>query len=194
MTPDQVAIEFQNAFQNARGWMAGHTEFKNGLHGDGWLEKGAIVRHPARLNALLKHQADSIHRHFGQVELIVGIPACGAVVASFVAAHLGLPLAFSSPVHANLEFHRMNLPKRGLKTVLVDDLIFSGTDARAHLSFFKTYGLENLGVSAWVSRVGDELEGLPLVSLMPTPFQTFPASSCPLCAKDVALRWRGVRE
>jgi orotate phosphoribosyltransferase len=174
--------------------MIGHTAFKNGLHGDGWLEKGALVRDPARLNVLLKHQANAIRKHFPQTELIVGIPACGAVVASFVAAHLELPLALTIPVQDQLEFHRMHIPKRGLKAVLVDDLIFSGSDARAHLHFLRTHGLEMLGISAWISRIGNKLEGVPLATLMPAPFQTFPASSCPLCVQSEPIRWQNIRE
>jgi orotate phosphoribosyltransferase len=194
MTPNQIAFEFRSAFEDTQGWMIGHTTFKNGWHGDGWLEKGALVRDPARLYTLLKHQANAIKKHFPQTELIVGIPACGAVVASFVAAHLELPLALTVTVQDNLEFHRMHLPKPGLKAVLVDDLIFSGSDARAHLNFLSQHGLEMLGISAWVSRVGTELDGVPLATLMPVPFQTFPASSCPLCLQAEAIRWRDVRE
>ena len=194
MMPDQIAFEFRSAFEDAQGWMFGHTAFRNGLHGDGWLEKGALVRDPARLNLLLKHQATAIVKHFPQTELIVGIPACGAVVASFVAAHLGLPLALTIPIDDQLEFYRMHLPKPGLKAVIVDDLIFSGNDARAHLRFFESYGLEVLGISAWVSRVGTEITGIPVATLMPVPFQTFQASNCPLCAQAEAIRWQDIRE
>jgi orotate phosphoribosyltransferase len=194
MTPNQIAFEFRTAFEDTQGWMIGHTAFKNGWHGDGWLEKGVLVRDPARLYTLLKHQANAIKKHFPQTELIVGIPACGAVVASFVAAHLELPLALTVTVQENLEFHRMHIPKPGLKAVLVDDLIFSGSDARAHLQFLSDHGLEVLGISAWVSRVGTELDGVPLATLMPAPFQTFSAANCPLCLQAEAIRWQDIRE
>jgi orotate phosphoribosyltransferase len=194
MTPNQIAFEFRAAFEDTQGWMIGHTAFKNGWHGDGWLEKGVLVRDPARLYTLLKHQANAIKKHFPQTELIVGIPACGAVVASFVAAHLELPLALTIPVQENLEFHRMHVPPPGLKAVIVDDLIFSGSDARAHLRFLSDHGLEVLGISAWVSRVGTELDGVPLATLMPAPFQTFSAANCPLCLKAETIRWQDIRE
>jgi orotate phosphoribosyltransferase len=194
MTPNQIAFEFRAAFEDTQGWMIGHTIFKNGWHSDGWLEKGVLVRDPARLYTLLKHQANAIRKHFPQTELIVGIPACGAVVASFVAAHLELPLTLTIPVQDQLEFHRMHIPKLGLKAVLVDDLIFSGSDARAHLQFLSDHGLEVLGISAWVSRVGTELDGVPLATLMPAPFQTFSAANCPLCLQAEAIRWQDIRE
>ena len=186
--------ELEATFRRQGGWMAGHTVFRSLEHGDGWLEKGALVRVPHLMRATLEAQAERVRRDFPAAELIVGAPSCGAVVAAFVAERLNLPLAISDEGPDGLSFHRMHVPTRGLKTVLVDDLVFSGRDARGHVAFFERFGLEPLGVSAWVSRVGPDTVGAPVSSLMEAPFRTFAAEACPLCQRGEPVVWRGVRE
>ncbi|GAA5531984.1 hypothetical protein [Deinococcus aluminii] len=38
----------------------GHTAFRSGLHGDGWLEKGEVTRDPRHLDRLASAQAARI--------------------------------------------------------------------------------------------------------------------------------------
>jgi orotate phosphoribosyltransferase len=185
---------FEPLLREHGGWFAGHTRFRSGEHGNGWLEKGALLRSPHLLRPLLDVQARAVRDAFPMAELIVGAPTCGAVVAAFVAETLGLPLALTMPQASGLSFHRMHLPERGLKVVFVDDLIFSGRDARAHLAFFAAWGLEPVGVSAWISRVSSGALGVPLSVLMPAPFVTFEARGCPLCAVGDPVLWQDVRE
>lgn len=169
----------------------GHTAFRNGLHADGWIEKGEIVRDPATLDGVAAVQAASLRAAFPEATLLVGAPACGAVLASFVARHLGLPVAYVL-TGERPGWHRMHVPTPGERLVYVDDLICTGTDARAVLTFLRGEGHTALGVSAWLSRTG--LEGERLVTLTGAPFQTFPAAECPLCAAGEGLIWRDVRE
>ncbi|MPY65579.1 orotate phosphoribosyltransferase [Deinococcus sp. SDU3-2] len=169
----------------------GHTAFRNGLHADGWIEKGEIVRVPATLDAVAAEQAASLRAAFPEATLLVGAPACGAVLASFVARHLGLPVAYVL-TGERTGWHRMHIPQPGERVVYVDDLICTGTDARAVLAFLRDAGHTVLGVSAWLSRT--RLEGERLVTLTQPPFRTFAAAECPLCAAGEALIWKDVRE
>lgn len=146
----------------------GLTHFKNGLVSDGWIEKGAVIRDPALLDQVAAFQAQAIAQTFPTATLLVGIPACGAVLASFVARHLNLPVAFPT-LQPEPAWHRMNAPKAQERVVYVDDLICTGTDARAVLNFMLSEGLHVLGVSAWISRV--DLPGETLITLADAPFQ-----------------------
>lgn len=169
----------------------GHTAFRNGLHANGWTEKGEIIRDPVMLDTVAAVQARHLRASFPDATLLVGAPACGAVLASFVARHLGLPVAYVL-TGERPGWHRMHVPGPGERVVYVDDLICTGADARAVLAFLRGEGHTVLGVSAWLSRT--RLEGERLVTLTGPPFQTFPAPKCPLCAAGEGLSWQGVRE
>ncbi len=169
---------------------SGHTQFGNGLHADGWVEKGGVFRDPVTLDGVAARQAEALHAAFPQATLLVGAPACGAVLASFVGRHLGLPVAFLDA--ETLAWHRMHVPAPGERAVYVDDLICTGLGSRAVLAALRASGHEALGVSAWISR--DALEGERLNTLATPPFATWAAGDCPLCHAGEPLAWRDVRE
>ena len=146
----------------------GLTHFKNGLVSDGWIEKGAVIHDPVLLDQVAAMQAQAIAGAFPTATLLVGVPACGAVLASFVAGHLNLPVAFPT-LHPQPAWHRMHVPQAGERVVYVDDLICTGSDARAVLAFLRGEGLHVLGVSAWISRA--ELPGEHLITLADAPFR-----------------------
>ncbi|MDX1933220.1 MAG: hypothetical protein SFU56_11490 [Capsulimonadales bacterium] len=188
------SLYLASLFRQNAGWFAGHTAFRNGLHGDGWLEKGAIIRNVAVLDTVAERQAAAIRTRFRDADLIVCTGECGAVVAAAVARFLDLPIALTVSEGDMLSFHRMHLPASGHRAILVEDLVFSGTEVRRHADFIPGTGLEFLGVSAWVNRQGDRIAGVPIHSLMPPPFSLFPAADCPLCRRAVPLAYTGIRE
>ncbi|THF69479.1 orotate phosphoribosyltransferase [Deinococcus sp. Arct2-2] len=172
----------------------GHTVLKDGLHADGWLEKGELVRKPVELDRLAKRQAEQIQTHWPSADLIVGVSQCGAVLAAFVARHLALPVAFVNLQADQMTFHRMNVPEFPQRVVLVDDLISTGTDARLLVAGMRRAGHTVLGLSVWTVRQTAQLPELPLLTLWPHPYHTWSAAACPHCAAGEAVRWEQVRE
>lgn len=181
-------------FQQNRGWFAGHTAFRNGMHGDGWLEKGAIIRDVSLLDSFAERQAAAIRTRFPETDLIICTGECGAIVAAAVARCLGYPIAVTISEGEQLYFHRMHIPASDQRAILVDDLIFSGTEVRRHVDFLQQTGIELLGVSAWVNRQSDHIAGVPVHSLMPPPFSLFSITDCPLCQHKVPLAFTEIRE
>lgn len=177
----------------------GHTAFLNGLHGDGWLEKGEVVRHPERLDELAQVQAAQIAGQFAEVTLLVGASQCGAVVAAFVARHLSLPVAFASINHvenaeSGVTLHRMHRPVAGQRVVVVDDLISTGRDAAALCQGLQDLGHQVVGISVWTVRETAKLPDVPIHALWAAPFQTYPVNDCPLCREQKPLVWQNLRE
>jgi orotate phosphoribosyltransferase len=183
-----------NLFQEHQGWLVGHTQFRNGDHSDGWIEKGCLVRHPSRLELITQLQATQIATHFPDAQLLIGAAQCGAIIASSVARALDLDLALTAQQSDGLSFHRMHIPMRGSIAVLVEDLICSGTDVRTHIAFFEQFGIELLGVSAWINRQPNQISGYPVVSLLPAPFQTYRAADCPFCQQGIPVHYTSIRE
>lgn len=171
---------------------SGHTAFRNGRHGDGWIEKGFVVRRPELLERFTHAQAQQVRAVWPDVSLVVGASYCGAVVATFVARHLGTQVAFVNDDAGQMAFHRMHLPAAGQRALIVDDLIFSGNDVRAVAAFLEGRGDTVLGVSAWLSRA--ELPTHALLTLGNSVFQTYPGDDCPLCAQGVPVEYADIRE
>ncbi|MFB9991586.1 orotate phosphoribosyltransferase [Deinococcus oregonensis] len=134
-------------------------------------------------------QARHISAAFPEATLLVGAPACGAVLASFVARHLQLPVAYVL-TDDPLRWHRMHVPLAGQRAVYVDDLICTGEGAHEVVQFLNQDGHHVLGISCWVSRVPLE----SLITLEPPPFQTYAVGECPLCRAGQPLTYSGVRE
>lgn len=181
-------------FQQNGGYFAGHTTFRNGMHGDGWLEKGAIIRDHTVLDSVAEVQARAIQTHFPEADLVLCTGECGAIVASSVARFLKLPLALTVSEGGELNFHRMHVPDSRRRVVFVDDLVFSGTDVRSHIAFLSRIGMTLVGISVWVNRQSDRINGIPVHSLMPPPFSIYAESECPLCAAHEPIVFAEIRE
>ncbi|WP_424952276.1 orotate phosphoribosyltransferase [Deinococcus sp.] len=185
-------MDLASVLTNQSAMVAGHTALRNGLHSDGWTEKGAIIRAPALLSQVTRAQAEQVRQVLTGLTLVVGASYCGAVVASFVAQHLGLPVAFVNGDGGSMQFHRMHRPTSGQGVLIADDLICTGQDVKAIAAFLRAAGHTVLGVSAWLSRV--RLPSENVLTLAPAPFESFNADTCPLCARGVPFAYTDIRE
>lgn len=183
-----VETELLSLLERHGGLRPGLTSFRNGLYSDGWLEKGSLFAQPEQLEQVASWQAGSIAGAFPEATLIVGIPACGAVLASFVARRLGLPVAYVLLQPSPL-WHRMNVPRPPQRIVYVDDLICTGRDTRTALKFLRESGHTVEGVSAWISRV--PLEDARLVTLAQPPYRLLEMGELP---RDPEFVYRDIRE
>ncbi len=183
-----------NLLQQHKGYYVGHTHFRNGDHSDGWIEKGSLIRHPASLDLMTKFQSLKISQYFPEVQLLIGAPLCGAIVASSVARHLDLDLTVTVKQSNKILFHRMNVPIQGTKAVLVEDMICSGNDVREHIQFFEEFGIELLGVSTWINRQPDYIAGYLVSSLLPAPFRNYSEIDCPMCLENIPIQYVNIRE
>jgi orotate phosphoribosyltransferase len=184
--------DLARALSDTGALFKGHTAFRNGLHGNGWIEKGVIIREPNRLDRFTQVQAQTIREVWGTPTLVVGAAYCGAVVASFVARHLKTDVAFVNNSSGLLDFHRMHVLAAVQRVVIVDDLICTGTDVRTVAKFLDQLGHDVLGVSAWISR--SAVLDLPCLTAGKHPFETYSADTCPLCIQSVPIDFLNIRE
>ena len=193
-TADLRTMKAEEIFKISGALLEGHTEFYNGKHGNGWIEKGFIIRHPNLLEELSRRQAEQIKKFYPNTNFIVGTAYNGTVVASYVARHLNTLFAHTYGKGQDISFHRMFKPPKGLNLCFVEDLIFSGTDVSDHINFFKNYSLNIQGVSVWVNRQKDIIQETKITSLINTPFRFYEKETCPLCQKKVPIRYLNSRE
>lgn len=187
-------LEFIEILKTSGGLMSGHTSFKNGLHGNGWIEKGFIIRKPKVLDRVTHLQAEMVRDSFPEVDLLIGPIVNGSIVASFVAKHLEKEFAITVGKGPEIEFHRMHIPEKGRRVVLIEDLVFTGTDVKDNIKFLTEYGLFVQGVAVWINRQSSNLGGVQVVSLTDSPFEFYPQTECPLCKNGDPVLYSGVRE
>lgn len=186
---------FLELLKQSGGFFEGHTVFKNGFHGNGWIEKGFIIRKPRVLDMVTRYQAEIVARNFPESELIVGPIVNGSIIASFVAKHLDKEFAITVGNDAGVEFHRMYVPKPPKKVVLIEDLIFTGHDIAANVRFLKEKGFGVEGVVVWINRQEDNIDGVKIISLLDKPpFEFYEAKDCPLCLSNTPVKYSDIRE
>lgn len=185
----------EDIFKNSGGCFEGHTVFKNGFHGNGWFEKGFIIRNPILLDQLTRAQADLIKMSFPNTDLLVGPVYSGALLATHVAKHLNLELTITLGKGDEITFHHMYVPAPPRKVVVIEDMIFTGTDVKANVRFLKNKGFDVEGVCVLVNRQPETIEGVKVISVLEKPlFEYYESDKCPLCEKGVEIKYDGVRE
>ncbi len=186
---------FEEILRESGGWLEGHTEFKNGYHGNGWVEKGNIIKKPRLLDLVTKFQAEQIADGFSDIDLVIGPVVNGAIVSCFVAKHLDKEFTITLGKKENIEFHRMNVPSPPCRVMLVEDLIFTGTDVSSNIDFIKNAGLDLIGVSVWINRQESKINGVDIISLLEKPpFEFYEKDTCPLCEQNLPIKYKDVRE
>ncbi len=181
-------------FKNSGGWMEGHTSFKNGFHGNGWFEKGFIMRNPKLLTIISETQANMIKQHSPDVDYLVGPAICGSILATHIDKYFNKGFVMTTGKGEELIFDRMFIPQKGSKLVITDDLVSSGADIASNVAFLKSKGMEVLGIFVWINRQQDEFDGVKVYSLIEPPFQYYTAENCPLCKSGVPIKYENVRE
>jgi orotate phosphoribosyltransferase len=181
-------------FKTSGGWNEGHTSFKNGFHGNGWIEKWFVIRFPKLLEEATKAQAKLVKKYAPDVELLIGPEINGSIIASHIGRHLDKTFTITKGKGAEIEFHRMYNPPVGTKVVVIDDLSFSGTDIESNVKFLKDKGMEVLGVFIWINRQKDEFDGVKVYSLIKPPFEYYTKEECPLCKSGIPVKYENIRE
>jgi orotate phosphoribosyltransferase len=184
----------EEIFRNCGGWKVGHTRFLNGYHGNGWFNKGFVIRSPKLLDEITAIQARRVIEHFGSVDLVIGPVINGAIVSSYVARHLDTEMAFLRATENGVEFYKTNKPVAPKKVVIIEDLIFTGTEMKINIDYLKESGFEVMGASVWINRRTGDIAETKLDSLLKAPFEMYKEEDCPLCKKAVPIIYDGIRE
>lgn len=113
-----------------------------------------INRSPIISRAIVNYLETVSRLKFKDAEVVVGLATAGIPFASLLADRLNLPVSYvrSRPKG----YGQGNLvecnPQRGLKALIVDDLLFTGASlSRAVEALSQEYGIETIGIVAIVS-------------------------------------------
>lgn len=106
--------------------LRGHFVLTSGRHSDVYFEKFRILEQPHVLSTLCSRIAAHFMRH-SQIELVAGPTTGGIIIAFEVARQMGLPAVYIETENGVKTLRRNATVKEGARTLIVDDVLTTGT-------------------------------------------------------------------
>jgi orotate phosphoribosyltransferase len=178
----------------------GHFLLESGYHTDVWLSLDSLFVNPSKIAPMLTSLAERLGSH--EFSAVCGCLMGGAFLAHALSMILGTAFYYTEPITTSdgtaLFATQYRLPAdlrgglRGLKVVVVDDVISAGSSARATIATLEAAGASTTAVGTLmtlgnVGRTHFARLGLPLESLVHKDLLLWTPTDCPLCRSGVAL-------
>jgi orotate phosphoribosyltransferase len=176
-----------------------HILLPSGQHTTEYIEKTLVTTEPSFIEGL----GAVIAKHFAQwpTDVVLSTGPGALILSHCVArAHPSRPIvAYGTKgiaggrrrVTLPVEFQRLIRP--GMKVLLIEDLVSSGTTLTLLINLVEHLGGHVVGVGCLWRRTSVELAGRSVFSLVSRDFPTYSPESCPLCQKGVPLNQEFVR-
>lgn len=174
-----------------------HFVYKAGGHSDTYVNKDAIIAYPGDLAELCAFIA--VHFAPMGVEAVLAPATAGIALAQWTAHHLTALSAgqveviavYADKVADSFAIRRGydNL-LRGRRTLVVEDVLTTGSSVRGVIDYADHCGAEIVGVGALVNRGGVTAAGIvvsELFALADIPLGVYRPDACPLCATGVPI-------
>ena len=166
----------------------GHFEFPNGLHSSHYFQMPLAMRYHGNARVLNVALSRMLRR---EPEVLAALPDC-AIVAP---AAGGIPVAFGIREALNADqifwaekdegrYHfRQYLDARGIKCIIVDDIVRSGKVVTQMLELVRQAGAEVIAIGSLVHFKDAQFDtgGVPYYSLMDVEPQFHTTETCPDC-------------
>jgi len=168
--------------------LSGHFLLSSGLHSDTYVQKARVLEDPRATMAV----AGRIASWYEDVRLVVA-PAVGAISLGFaVALATGARSIFAEREDGRLALRRGFRIEPGERTLIVEDVVTTGSSAAELWDLAGDAGAERLGVASIIDRSTAPLP-FPLRAVVRVDANAWPAESCPLCAAGRAFDAPGSR-
>ena len=118
--------------------LRGHFLLTSGRHSDVYFEKFRVLEQPQVLSALCREIAE--HYSGKGIELVAGPTTGGIIIAFEVARQMGLPAVYIESENGVRMLRRNKVLAAGIKTLVVDDVLTTGTSLLE-----STQALEDVG-------------------------------------------------
>lgn len=179
-------------FQETGALRRGHFELSSGLHSDVYFQAALLLQHPDR--------AEVLGRALGKLleplkpETVVGPALGGIIIAWEVARALNVRGVFTERKDGSMTLRRSFEVRPLERVVVIEDVLTTGKSIRETMEVLKILGATVVGVGAIVDRSGGDVEfGVPFHALLSLPVGAWEPSSCPECARGIAVEKPGSR-
>ncbi|KKR88089.1 MAG: Orotate phosphoribosyltransferase [Candidatus Curtissbacteria bacterium GW2011_GWA1_41_11] len=179
-------------FEKYGGFIHGHTEFNDGFHSSGYVEKMNVLKYPKAMEIIAEELAELFADT--RIDVVCGPVHIGAILGYSVANQLNVPftLTYIEVRTGETFFHRAFHPKSE-RLLFVDDFIVSGKNVSRNLSFFDNEQINCVGIAAIGAKNPPDTQ-IPIRFLFETPFEKISPRQCRQCLNHVPLTYRNVRE
>ena len=184
----QTSTGIEEIFEQAGALRDGHFLLKSGRHSGRYLEKFAVLQHPALGVEICSRFAQALAPF--SPTLVVG-PTTGGVLLAFETARQlggGVRGIFAEPVDDGRALRRGWAVSAVDRVVLVDDILTTGASLLETADAVRVAGASPLAAAVIVDRSTAPIEaGFPIISLGAIEIPSWPAPDCPLCAAGLPL-------
>lgn len=175
-----------------RAVMKGHFLLSSGLHSDTYVQCALVSQYPED-NAFL---ANKIAELFSDkdINLVVGPAIGGITIAYETARSLGVRSIFAERESGILTFRRGFTISEGENVLIVEDVITTAGTVRELKDLVLSCRGNVVGISSIVNRGNiNEVDGIPVRSLVYISLSTYTPEECPLCKDNVPIVKPGSR-
>ncbi|MGB9683028.1 MAG: orotate phosphoribosyltransferase [bacterium] len=166
--------------------LTGHFLLSSGLHSDTYIQCAQVSQYPEDNNFLAREIASNFEDK--EIDLVVGPAIGGILIAYEVARVLNTRNIFAEREMGALTFRRGFFIKENERVLIVEDVITTAGTVKELKELVTSYGGNVVGIGSIVKR-GDveDLDGIPIRSLLYLPLSVYYPSECPLCKENIPI-------
>jgi len=181
-----MSNEIESLLREVGAVLDGHFLLASGRHSPLYVEKFRLLEQPPHTERLCRLIAD---RFRPQGVQLVAAPTTGGIILSYeVARQLGIRGIFAEKVKEERRFGRGFQVAPGERTLVVDDVLTTGSSIREVVEAVRAAGGEPIGVGVLVDRTAGRVDfGLPFFACVTLELPSYDPAECPLCAQQVTL-------
>ncbi|HWR83066.1 MAG TPA: orotate phosphoribosyltransferase [Candidatus Deferrimicrobium sp.] len=185
--------ELIGLFEQSGALLRGHFKLTSGRHSDVYYEKFTLLRQP-RICTTICAELAARFKDFG-IQTVVGPTTGGIIIAYDVARYLGIEAIYAEAGDNGRIFKRGFSLDRGRKVLIVDDVLTTGRSVNEVIDLVESYGAEIVGIGLMLDRSNGAVSfKYPYLALATVQADSWEASECPLCVKDIPMTQRGSRK
>lgn len=170
----------------------GHFLLTSGRHSGVYFEKFRLLERPDVLEAMVRTMVSALPPV--KVEVVIGPTLGGVLVAYEVARQLGVSALYAEREGEGRAFRRGGEPPVGTPVLVVDDVLTTGTSIHEVLALAERHCLQVKAVGVLIDRSPAPPDfGVPIVSALRMPTESYAPEACPLCQQGIPLIKRGSR-
>lgn len=165
--------------------LEGHFLLSSGRHSRRYLQCAVALQYPRAAEQLGATLAAAVEGHLGYRPDVVVSPALGGVIIGHETGRaLDRRACFTERVEGAMSLRRGFRLDAGERVLLIEDVVTTGLSSRETLDVIRAHGARPVAVGCIANRSGaDQLDDLPLLSLVRLDFPTWAAGECPACAE-----------
>jgi orotate phosphoribosyltransferase len=164
VTEEEILAEFRDA----EALLEGHFVLSSGLHSSRYLQCARVLMDPARASRLASALARTLPLDIkSRIEMVVSPAMGGVIIGHEIGRSLGLPAIFVERPTGTFELRRGFAIARGMKLLLVEDVVTTGLSSKEAMKAVADAGGEVIAAAALVDRSNGMADlGVPFFPLI----------------------------